>query len=233
MAAPTVWVGVVDVDPRQQRPALLQQFNDRLIRRENFFAFILRQSIVQPPRSIHVAGRVQPVSRASIKIVRAVRRSGMNRARACIRSHVVREYTQNAALQKWMLKCRALQFSSRKTRNLFRILEPNRLGHRFRKRFRDDIHLPIGFQCDIFKIRMKCHRQRSWQRPRSCGPDDGVHLLASQGCIQRPWIARHPIAHIYAGAGVHFIFHFRFGQRRAVVDAPVHRLQSLVDKSRF
>ena len=115
MAAPAVRIRVIDVHPRQQRAALLQQLDNRLIRRKNFLALILRQSIVQPSRAVHIAGWVQPIPHAGIKVIRTVRWGCMDRARAGIRRHVVRQHTQNAALQKRMLKCRALQFPSQRS----------------------------------------------------------------------------------------------------------------------
>ena len=74
---------------------------------------------------------------------------------------------------------------------------------------------------------------RGGQRPRRGGPDDGADLACVGGQLGRDGrrIALERVLHVDAGAGVVVVLDLGLGQRGAVVDAPVDRLQSLVDQS--
>ena len=80
---------------------------------------------------------------------------------------------------------------------------------------------------------MKGHRQRRGQRPGRGRPDDGVDLAAGERRSDRLRVRGKPIAHIHRWAGVHLVLDFGLGQRRAVVDAPVDRLQSAINEALF
>ena len=78
---------------------------------------------------------------------------------------------------------------------------------------------------------MEGHGHRGRHRPRRRRPDDGVDFLACQGGSQCRRIARQPVADVDRRAGVLGVFNFSIGQGRAVVNAPVDRLQAAIDKA--
>ena len=67
------------------------------------------------------------------------------------------------------------------------------------------------------------------QRPGGSGPDNGRDLFPGQRRINRGRVAGQRIANPDARAGVVGIFDFSFGQSGFIVNAPVDRLQTLVD----
>src|SRR6185312_354941 len=70
-----------------------------------------------------------------------------------------------------------------------------------------------------------------WKRPRGRGPDDGRNVAPPEFRSDAFGRRGEPIANVDAGAGVVFVLYFGFGQRRSIVDAPVDRLQSAIDKA--
>ena len=77
---------------------------------------------------------------------------------------------------------------------------------------------------------MKRERAIGGQRPGSRGPDQGANVGAEFGRVRT---FNHRKFHPDRRAGVVFVFDFGFGERRAVVDAPVDRLQAAIDVALF
>ncbi len=84
----------------QQRPARLQQFNNRRIRLEHLQPVVLRQPIVNPPRHVHIASRIKLVLHSGRKILDAVRRRRVHNPRARIHGHVIGQNAQNVSIQE-------------------------------------------------------------------------------------------------------------------------------------
>ena len=65
--------------------------------------------------------------------------------------------------------------------------------------------------------------------PRRRGPDQAVNVASGERGIDRRRIGCQRKPHPDGRAGVILIFDFSFGQRGAIVDAPVHGLQTFID----
>src|SRR5262245_36582118 len=113
---------------------------------------------MEAPRSIHVASLVQFVLHAGVEVIGAVRRSGMHRPGALIRSDVLRENSQNLAVKKWMRESRVLHFASRKSRDLLRAAQ-FRAGHGcLSQRIGYDVNLTLVLQGNVVQLGMKRYR---------------------------------------------------------------------------
>src|SRR6266478_3733499 len=93
---------------------------------------------------------------------------------------------------------------------------------------REQQRTSFGFDHDVFKIGMK--RQRAVVRncPGGGSPDHRAHVRAALRGFART-AAYDTEFDPDRGAGVVFVLDFGFGQRRGIVDAPIHRLASAVD----
>ncbi len=85
-----------------------------------------------------------------------------------------------------------------------------------------------AFDQHVIDVRTQRHRQRSRQRPRRGGPDRHRHFHASrqldtEAGRQRLGIAR-GVGHVDGRRGLVLVFDLGLGQRRATVEAPMHRL---------
>src|SRR5260370_38304413 len=79
---------------------------------------------------------------------------------------------------------------------------------------------------------MKCERSIVRKRPGSGGPDDGAYVIANfRGITFAP--ADDAKFHPDGRAGVIFVFNFGFGERGAVVNAPVDGLAATVNVTFF
>jgi hypothetical protein len=92
-------------------------------------------------------------------------------------------------------------------------------------------------QC-VIDLRMQRHRSVRRQCPGSRGPDRhcGRHIIEQRQLVRgreaeafgEIGTVNHFEAHVDARRGLILVFHFGFGQRRAAVQAPMHRLEALV-----
>ena len=88
---------------------------------------------------------------------------------------------------------------------------------------------PGGSIChDVLELRMKSQSAVRGQRPGRSGPDQRADV-AIQAQLFRFLSGNNRKPNPDGRAGVILVFHFRFGQRRTVKDAPIHRLQTAID----
>ncbi len=243
VTAPAMRIRVFQRSPGQQRATLFQHRHNHWIRSPHLEPIECRWRrrmpraciVVNVPAGIHAARRVKVVALPRIKIVRAMRRCRMHRARARIGRHVGRKNSQNAALQKRMLERHPLKPCSLESRNLSSRAQFARGRHLLSQRGRHNVHRRVRTvahrQRHVVKVRMEGHGKRCRQRPWCRRPDDRRNIPAFEFRCDRPRIRRQLVAHINRRAGVHLVLHFRLGQRRAVVDAPVNRLQPPINKT--
>src|SRR6185437_4925557 len=155
------------------------------------------------------------------------------RSSALVEGDITRKHTEDAAIQEWVAESSAFKFASGEARNFARVLQSCVLLRDLGQFGGNDVHLARMLQRDILVFRTERHRHRSRQRPRGGRPDDGVHLFAGErriDCIR--WTGK-SVFHPYAWAGVLLVLYFGFSQRSSIIDAPVHRPQSLIDKAVF
>jgi hypothetical protein len=163
---------------------------------------------------------------------RVVRGRGVDGAGAGVGGDVGGQHAEDFALEERMLEGRAIKLASLEACHFQCIVEiagrqricGQCLGH--------NVDVAIGgLKSDVVEVGMERDGHRCRQGPRGGRPDDGVHVLRDERKVKQAWIARHLVAHIHRRAGVHFVLNFRLGQRGAVVDAPVNRLQSAIDEA--
>ena len=116
MAAPAVRIRVLRLFRMQQRSPPLHQVDDRSIGVPHSLAVVLRQSVAHNALFVHVAGGVEAILHAGGEILRAVGRCGVNHSRPGVHGDVVREHSQNFALQERMLKVKPLQLPTGEVR---------------------------------------------------------------------------------------------------------------------
>ena len=211
-----------------EHAAFFQQLDDDGIRFENRLALVFRQALDEA--AVVVLRRVgfQTIFLAGAKIVRAVARSGVHDAAALIERHVIGQDAGNLQIEKWMLELHAfegrafpfaahfvnfhVQFGFEGVHALFRQQQFSR------GRIRDD----------VLELRMKREGAVRGQRPGRGGPDERADV-AVESQLFRFFARNHRKPHPDGRTGVVLVFHFGFGQRGAVEDAPVHGLQAAID----
>ena len=155
-------------------------------------------------------------------------RCRVNDSAALIERHVIGENGRARAIEKRMPELNAFELPSLPSAALARSLEAE-----FRKRC---THSILGEQKfargrihhHIFVIGMKSERAIRGKCPGSRRPGQRAYIGAK---FLRLRIAHNRKLHPDRRARVVFVFHFRLGQRRAVVNAPVNRLQPAIDIS--
>src|SRR2546422_2093709 len=90
---------------------------------------------------------------------------------ALIHGDVIRDHAQNCAIEKWVSKSCALEFSSGKVRELARCGQSRFTDKLTRQPLGDDVHLIARFERNVLFLRMERHSHRSRQCPWRCGPD--------------------------------------------------------------
>ena len=90
-----------------------------------------------------------------------------------------------------------------------------------------------GLHQRIREFRMHVQRLVRRNRPRRRGPDDGITFISRQArqteCFRNPVLLDECKTDIDGRVALVLVFDFRFGQRRAAIEAPVHRLQAAID----
>src|SRR5205085_12634964 len=85
----------------------------------------------------------------------------------------------------------------------------------------------------VFKRRMKSDGHGGGEGPRRRRPDDGRDLLAGKCRVEQCGIAGERVLYPNARAGMVRVLDLSFGQCGLVMDAPIDRPQSFVNKSVF
>ena len=100
---------MLDLLEAQQHAAALEQLDDRRVGLEDLLAFVFRQAVAQDAGVIDIAAQADAVLHARIKVVGAVRGSGVDRAGAGVHGHIIAEHAEHFAIEEGMGKCRILQ----------------------------------------------------------------------------------------------------------------------------
>ncbi len=162
----------------------------------------------------------------------------MNHASPCVHGDVVGDHAQNLPAlpgKKRVVEPQILHRVPGKMGDGRGVRKSAFCGNILGELFGHDIDGVGSLQRYVFLGRMKRDCQGSGKRPRSRRPDDGKDGLAGAGqCrIDRSRIRLQAIPHPYSRAGMGFVFHLGLSQRGAVVHAPVHGAQSLINESLF
>ena len=94
---------------------------------------------------------------------------------------------------------------------------------------RYEIHGARHLHRRVFEARIVGDRHVRRDGPRRGGPDHREYLAAGQCGVDRGRVREKRKPHPDGRAVMVRVLHFRLGQRRAILDAPVDRLQALVD----
>src|ERR1700720_2892616 len=99
---------------------------------------------------------------------------------------------------------------------------------------REEVGAAFAGEGDVLEVRVEGYGLRCGQGPGGGGPDDGVEIFFT--CEEWGYgggITGEFVADVDAGGGVLVVFDLGFGERGAVVDAPVDGLEALVDELLF
>ena len=175
------------------------------------------------------------------KVFHAICRRRMHDPRAAFRRHIVAEkhrrrtFVARMRRAQRMVKTQAAQLLARRGRD-------GRAGHAvllqafFDAFFRQDQQTLFGIDEAVDDLRMHVQRLVGGNRPRRRGPDHDAafRLIATLRQFGESESLR---GFFRLGEGEHhvdsrirlvLVFHFRFGQRRAAIETPVHRLQPAI-----
>jgi hypothetical protein len=95
----------------------------------------------------------------------------------------------------------------------------------------NDVGAAFAGESDVFELWVEGYRLRRGKSPGCGGPDDGVKVFyASKRRGDNGGIAGEGVADVDARRGVLLVLDFGFGERGAVVDAPVDRLEAFIDE---
>ena len=93
----------------------------------------------------------------------------------------------------------------------------------------DDVDIAFDVNGDILELRVEGDGHVGRDGPGRGGPDEAEDFAPGERGIDRGGIGRQRETHPDGGAGVIGVFDLGFGQRGAIVHAPVDRLEAFVD----
>ncbi len=239
MAAPAMWIGVIEIGGGHQGASLFKQGHDDGIGLPDSEAVEGGRGGLRPGLGIDVdvtagidaAGGVDAVLLAGREIVHAVRGRGVDCAGALVGGDVGGEDAEDGALEERMLEGDAIEGCAFEAGEFDRIFEVARGLHALSQFRSDDVHIFAEFESHVLEIGMEGYGHRRGQRPGSGGPDDGVDFAAGERGCDGCRVAGELVADVDGGAGVVFVLDFGFGQGGAVVNAPVNGLEAAVDEA--
>ena len=238
LVAPAVRVAVLQRLFMQQRTALLQHFNHMRISLEHMLAG--KQLCVRQKLAI-TADRVvdfEFVATADHIVVLPVTGGGVHTAGAGFGRDMLAKNNWHLAHIKRVLQHHTFQVAASHRGDHAVVADAPAQHGTFEQRLGQQqafLVRAIRLHYDIFQLRMHGHGTIGRERPRRGGPDHqrqramavlADHVLHTRE--QRGLIGNGE-THIDGRRGLVLILYFRFGQGRAAVDAPMHRLVTLVD----
>ena len=245
LVTPAVRVAVLDLGERQQRAIAAQHVDDQRLRLPQVHAGQRhvagrrrgRQVDAAAVDRVDLAGGVRihhPVLLADREILLAVAGRGMHRAGAVGVGHVLAVEQRDVAVGVERVRQQLVL-----QRCAFGMAVHDHPGHAIagqrplgQRRGQDQPARPAvtgrAFDQRVLDVRAQRHRQRGRQGPRGGGPDRHRHFHAGrqldpEAGRQCPGIAC-GVGHVDRRRGLVLVFDLGLGQRRAAVEAPVHRL---------
>ncbi len=163
----------------------------------------------------------------------------MHRSRAGIERHVLAEDDRDPALLERMQQLEPLERAALAARQHLCLAHAEALHARSEQFLGDDeaARSPggAGLGQRVGELGAQRHRLVRRQRPGRGGPDDHIDRGRAQGggvdlhARRQVLVVGHAEAHVNRRRGLLLVLHFRLGERRAAVQAPVHRLYALVE----
>ncbi len=235
VAAPAVRVRVRQLLHAQQRARFLQKLDhdgvafphrlaDQVVRQVSRRAFRAEESA----RRIHRTKRRDAVLLPDGVVFLSVSGRGVHRPGALFQRHVVGQDAHRIALEKRMAEHRAFDPRALKRRDRLVVAPAQFFRRHLHQVRRHQVHRARHVHRRVLVARIVGDRHVRRDGPRRGGPDQPVDVAAGERRIDRRRVRRQREPHPDRRAGVVGVLHFRFGQRRAVLDAPVHRLEALV-----
>ncbi len=155
----------------------------------------------------------------------------MHRARPCFERNVIAQNPQRIALQKRMLEHRPVHHVTGEFRDHLRRFPPANLGRRRHQILGDDVNIVMNLHRRVNKFRMIRDRHVRRHGPRRRGPDQAPNLCRPAPDRSLPDPSQRE-SNPDRRAGMILILDLGLRQRRPIVNAPVHRLQALVNIAR-
>ena len=162
---------------------------------------------------------LEAVLHPGVEVVGAMAGSRVHGARARIERDVFGEDAERRARVQRMLEADVLELRALHPRERLAEGLPAGRRHLGRQRLGDDDRAAVDVVRGVVEVRMKRDRQIRRDRPRRRRPDENGDVAAGQRELD-----------VDRRRGVILVLHLRLGERRAAVDAPVHRLLALVNQ---
>ena len=231
VAAPAVRIRMGEILPVPELRPLLERLLDARVRVEDLLAAEELDRVEEMAAGADRGVDVQPVAHARDEVVGAMAGSGVHGARPRFERDVVAEHRDGRPRVERMLETDVLQHDALHSRNRLTERASGDRRHRGRQRFRDDHGAAADVVGGVVEFRMKGDRQVGRNRPGCRRPDQHRDVAARElrdaaAQLSRA-VGRERELDVDRGGGVILVFDFGLGQRRAAVDAPVHRLLAL------
>ena len=225
---PAVRVAVADGFKVDEAVLVAQELHDFGVGLEDVFAGEVRGVAAEAAVGQDGVQHVNAVLAADFKVFDAVRGRGVNAAGTGIQRDVFAVDEERVAFDEGVGKRQAIQrdafgggvYSPRRT-------DAPALAHAVHHFLRDDEPAPLAFDEGVVVFGVDADGEVGGQGPRCGRPDDDVHRGRHNVAAHAPRQFRrftHGKADVNGFRGFVFIFHFRFGERGAAVQTPVHRL---------
>ena len=229
LAAPAVGVAVDDVLAGEQGAVVLHVLQDHGVGRIGGHALVLAGVGGVFALIVHGHHHVHAVALAGDIVVGAEAGGGVDAAGTGVHGDVIRQHQTGGLGQEGVVSQHVFKEAAGVRLHQLIAVEAadphdllgQRLGH--------DIHLAVGgLYHGVALVGVQGDGQVAGQRPDGGGPDQEVQLAVIQ-MGQLAQIIVHGELDVDGGAGIVLVLDLRFGQRRLVVGAPVHGLETLVD----
>jgi hypothetical protein len=218
----------------QERAGFLELREDRFLRLAHAHAREEGHGCLVAARVVHGLVQGKPALHADLEILDAMRGRRVHQARAGFRRHVLREHDRHDAIDEGVAKRQPFErHAGRAPEDRFR-REAIALQRRLAQRLGHDQRAAIGIDQLVADVGVRRDRLVAGQRPGRRGPDDRIRaceLVLRVECLRhRRGIDRFE-CDVHGGRGAVLVLDFRFGERAAAIDAPVHGLQAAVEKA--
>ena len=160
----------------------------------------------------------------------AVAGRGVDGAGALFERDVIGEDAEGIALEERMAEDGVLRAARPGRRRALREVAPAAFfGGDVEQVGGDDVDVACHIDGDVLELRMEGDGHVGRDGPGRGGPDEAVDLAAGERGIDGGGVGRECEANPDGRAGVVLVLDLGFGQRGAVVDAPVDGLETFVD----
>ncbi len=234
VTAPAMRVLMRERFPMPQASALRERLDDLRVGIEHALAAEQLHGFEEVPGRSDRRVDLESVLHAGVEVVGAVTRRSVDGPGARVERDVVTEHAERRPRVERMLEADVFQLLALHLRDRWTERFPGDARDSRRERLRDDHGTSVDLVRRVVELGMERDRQVRRNRPRRRRPDQDRHGASREfGDALREFIralGRERELHVDRRRRVILVFDFRFRERGAAVNAPVHRLLALVDQ---